>query len=124
MRFDKDVMREILLAVEASDEDPRGWIEISIQGRSNQEVAYHVQLLDEAGFIEAADLSSTTGYDWMPKRLTYAGQELLDTIREPEIWRATKETAKRAGAFSVQALFEIGKAYTKQKLQERGVHIP
>jgi hypothetical protein len=35
-----------------------------------------------------------------------------------------KDTAKKTGVASVQALFEIGKSYAKQKLMERGVHLP
>lgn len=123
MRFDKDVMREILLAVEASDEDPRGWMNISIPGVSLPEFSYHVQLLAEAGMIEARDLSSNDYYDWRPRRLTYTGHELLDAIREPEIWRLTKETAKKAGVAGVQALFEIAKAWVRQKLIEHGLHL-
>ena len=53
MKFDKDTVREVLLAIEASDADPREMLEIEVAGKSQQEVAYHIQLLAEAGFIEA-----------------------------------------------------------------------
>ena len=122
MKLDKDLVREILLQVEASPE-PMGWVEVSVADHSQEEIAYHVQILDEAGFVEAIDLTTTDGYDWRPKRLTYEGHEFLDTIRDPAAWRYTKETAKSAGVASLKALFEIGKAYTKQKLIEHGVHL-
>ena len=38
-----------------------------------------MQLLDEAFFLEAQELSSHDGYEWRPKRLTYEGHEFLDT---------------------------------------------
>jgi len=123
MRFEKDMVREILLAIEASDTDPRELINLEIPGRSSEEVAYHVQLLAEAGFIEAQELSDMGCYDWRAQRLTFQGHEFLDTIREPEIWRTTKENAKKVGGAGVQMLFEIGKACIKQKLIEHGLHV-
>jgi hypothetical protein len=124
MKLDKDLIRAILLAVEADEGDPREWKTIEIPGYSREQIAYHVCILAEAGFIEAKDLSSNDGYDWRAIRLTYEGHEFLDTIRDGEIWRLTKETAKSAGVTSVKVLFEVGKAYAKQKLIEHGVHIP
>ena len=122
MKLDKDLVREILLQVEASP-DPMAMVEIIAPDHSQEEIAYHVQILDEAGFIEALNLSSMSGYDWRPKRLTYQGHEFLDTIRDAEAWRITKETAKNAGVASIKALFEIGKSYARQKLVEHGVHL-
>jgi hypothetical protein len=125
VKFDKDVVREILLAIEASGGDPRGLIAIEIPGKSQEEVAYHIQLLDEAGFIEAEDLGDLCNYDWRAKRLTFQGHEFLDTVRDPEIWRKTKEGASKIGGVGVELLFTIGKAYAKQLLQEKlGIHLP
>jgi hypothetical protein len=122
MKLDKELVRKILLQVEESP-DPMGWIDLSIPEHTELEVAYHVQILDEAGFIEAHDLTTMDGYDWRPKRLTYEGHEFLDTVRDNEIWRCTKETAKSAGVASIKTLFEIGKSIAKQKLIEHGVHL-
>jgi Hypothetical protein (DUF2513) len=122
MKLDKDLVREILLQVEAYPH-PMGWVELSVPGHSAEEIAHHVELLDEAGFIEAQELTSMDGYDWRAKRLTYEGHEFLDTVRDGEVWRFTKETAKKSGVASVQALFDIGKSYAKQKLLEHGVHL-
>jgi DNA-binding transcriptional ArsR family regulator len=63
VKLDKDLVRDILLAVEASDEDPRGWIDLSIEGQDKRTLSYHVQLLSEAGFIEAQDLSCMAPMD-------------------------------------------------------------
>jgi Hypothetical protein (DUF2513) len=121
MKLDKDLIRTILLAVESSNEDPRGWITLNLPEYFANEVSYHVQLLDEAGFLEAQDLChlGADGYEWRPKRMTYEGHEFLDTIRDPEIWHRTKEGAKKAGIASVQLLWELGKAYARQKATER-----
>jgi len=55
MKLDKDLVREILLQVEASP-DPMEMVNLSIPDHSQEEIAYHVQILDEAGFIEALNL--------------------------------------------------------------------
>jgi Hypothetical protein (DUF2513) len=122
MKLDKDLVREILLQVEASP-DPLDWVDITVPGHSEEEIAYHVQILDEADYIEAENLISSSGYDWRAKRLTYEGHEFLDTIRDAEAWRFTKETAKSAGVAGIKALFDIGKSYARQKLIEHGVHL-
>ncbi len=122
MKLDKDLVQEILLQVEASP-DPMGLVDLTLPDHLEEEIAYHVQILDEAGFIEALDLTTMDGYDWRPRRLTYEGHEFLDTLRDPVAWRYTKETAKNAGVASIKALFEIGKSYARQKLIEHGVHL-
>lgn len=123
MKLDKDLVREILLQIEASI-TTTGWIELELPGHSEIEVSYHVELLSEAGFLQAHDLSTLDGPDWRPERLTYEGHEFLDTVRDPEIWRDTKEAAKKIGVSSVEVLFEVGKNLIKQKLAQHGIHLP
>jgi hypothetical protein len=48
------------------------------------------------------------------------GMSFLDTIRDNEVWRLTKETAKNTGVASVQALFEIAKATPSRSLSSTG----
>lgn len=125
MKMDKDLVREILITIEDSADDPRGWITLELEGYSANHVSYHVQLLDEAGYIEAQNLSSLgkDGYEWQPKRLTFQGHEFLDTIRDNELWRRTKDTAKDLSIGGLKALFEIARAFGKQKLLEHGLPI-
>jgi hypothetical protein len=123
MKLDKDLIRSVLLAVESYNA-PRGWVMIEVHGHTDEEIAYHVEILAEAGFIEADNLSSLSSYDWRAKRLTYQGHEFLDTIRDSKVWSETKKIASTVGAGSVTALFEIGKAYIKQQLLLSGVHLP
>ena len=95
MKLNKDAIRTVLLAVEADKGGPRGWIDIEIPGFTEEQISYHVELLSEAGFLEAQDLSHLTSYEWKPKRLTFAGHEYLDTVRDNEVWRLTKEGANK-----------------------------
>ena len=124
MKLDKDLVREILLALEADDGDPREFKDIELPGRTPEQIAYTVCILAEGGLIEATDLSTMDGWDCRAQRLTYAGHEYVDTIRDREVWRKTKEIANKAGAFSLQMLIETGKTVVKQELAKYGVHLP
>ncbi|MFS2096280.1 DUF2513 domain-containing protein [Pseudomonas sp. Pseusp11] len=125
MKLEKDLVREILLAVEASDQTPNSWIDLTIENHGDDEIAYHVMLLHEAGLIVAQDLCSMSDFDWRPKRLTMRGHEFLDTIRDGEVWRRTKAGAEKAGVAGLAVLLELGKAYGKQVLKERlGIDLP
>ncbi len=122
MKFDKDAVRDILLAIEDSS-DPMQPLTLTFPSRSDVEVSYHVQILSEAGLVDAINFSSSGDYDWKPTRLTFDGHEYLDTIRDTEVWRLTKEGAKKVGSGSISVLLEIGKGIVKQKLIEHGFHL-
>lgn len=127
MKLDQDLVREILLAVEANKNDPKKGIDLVLKDRSSGEISYHVELLTEAGFLlsrDAAYLADAVSI-WRPTRLTYKGHEFLDTIRDREVWRLTKAGAEKAGGVSLAVMLEIGKAYGKQVLKERlGIELP
>jgi hypothetical protein len=118
MKRDLDLVREILLAVEASDEIPLRWVELDHLGRPQGEIAYHVVLMAEAGLLEAQNLVTMQRYLWLPKRLTWRGHEFLDAIREPEVWRRTKEGVAKAGNASLEFVWDLAKAYGKQLIKE------
>jgi hypothetical protein len=115
-----DLVRDILLATERSDRDPRGWVGLDLAPRSKVEVSYHVHLLADAGLLIGQDLShmGPDGYEWMPKRLTWEGHEFLDNIRDPDVWRRTKEGAKEVGGFSLELLGALAKGFVKKKIEE------
>lgn len=124
MRFDKDLAREILLKIEAApcfDGSPH-LVRAQDLGIdcSPETFVYHCELLHEAGFLEGNMKMARIGHI-VVNRLTFKGHEFLDTVRDGEIWRLTKETAAKTGAASVQALFAIATAAIKQKLAEHGI---
>ncbi|MGH8545557.1 MAG: DUF2513 domain-containing protein [Gammaproteobacteria bacterium] len=106
MKRDFDLAREILRQIEeSSDAVGVKWIDLEIEGRDPVEVSYHVRLLDEAGLIEAFDLTTMGGFDWRPKRLTWAGHEFLDAARDDARWEKAKDlTVKTAGSLSFEGL--------------------
>ncbi|WLD14661.1 DUF2513 domain-containing protein [Planctellipticum variicoloris] len=112
MKRDMELVREILLAIEASGEEPRGWTKLSMPERDPVEVSYHVKLLHEAGLLHGINLSSSSGFCWAPKSLTWAGHEFLDAARNDTVWNRAM-TILREKAATVP--FEILKAVIIQQ---------
>jgi len=113
-----DLIRDVLLAIEKTNE-PISRIEPDIPCRSDKEVAYHIMLLSQAGLIGAHDASTVgeDGFNWFATNLTWQGHEYLDTIRDPEIWRKTKEGAQKVGGFSLDLMTALAKGLLKKKIQ-------
>lgn len=123
MKRDMDLIRELLLAIEKQDENPDGWIDFDQLGLSDyplKMLSYHVMLLKQAGLVEAQDFADPNpdGFLWLPKTITWNGHEFLDTIRDPEIWRRTRESARRAGGFSLDIVKGLAKGFIRKKLEE------
>jgi hypothetical protein len=124
VKLQKELVREILLKLEEDDGSPNAWKDIQVSGFTWEQVAYHICILSEGGLVEATDLTTTDGFDWRATRLTYAGHEFVDTVRDGEVWRKTKEVASKTGVYSLQVLMEAGKMVVKQQLMNHGIHLP
>jgi hypothetical protein len=127
MKLDKDLVRDLLLVIEASDHDPRGWISPEVAGRTPMEISYHIMLMHDAGFIVGLEQNhlGADGFRWSAQHLTYRGHEFLDTVRDGEVWRRTKAGAEKAGVAGLGLLLELGKAYGKEVLREKlGIELP
>jgi hypothetical protein len=126
-----DLIRELLLKLEAcplrmgdavtmTPESPS----LAVPGYDAVQINYHMNLIHEAGFINDSG-SSQPMLGFIFCGLTWKGHEFLDTLRDPEIWRRTKEGAKKIGSASIDLLFTLGKAYAKELMQEKlGIHLP
>ena len=115
MKRDMDLCRDILLDLESKPFDP-GSVEIKIGGKSEEEISYHLMLLDQAGLVKAVDLSkSTQRMKWRANYLTWDGHDFLDASRNETVWERAKATLQDK---SVGMTFEILKAllieYCKQ----------
>ena len=123
MKRDMDTVREILLRLEAL-ETPVGSAHflsvfeepLATAGDSPDSVAYHMRLLMDAGFI---DQTKTQGaQDFGLRGLTWQGHDFLDSTRDPEIWRQTKEGASKAGGFTVELLADLAKGLIKTQIEK------
>jgi repressor of nif and glnA expression len=106
VKRDMDLAREILKAIEESPEaSGYALVDIKIPDRSEREISYHVMLLNEAGLVEALDLSDTGGIEWGAQRLAWAGHEFLDAYRRDTLWNKAKAVVmEKTGSLSFEAL--------------------
>lgn len=129
MKLDRDMVRDLLFALEAKTDFKARKYEDLLPDRDPREVAYALMKMHEAGFITAEVIRSTTTPERiikvLPFDLTFKGHEFLDTVRDNEVWRRTKSAAEKAGGASITFVWELAKAYGKQLLNERlGIQIP
>lgn len=113
MQRDMELARNLLLAVEASSRPSDAHL-VSVvgddiaQGSFEQieeaisKLEYHLWMLtDEAKFLTGTCVPSVGGKRWFDLELTWQGQEFLDAVRDPEVWRCIKDVAKAVGNWTV-----------------------
>ena len=112
MKRDMDLVRSILLEVEKSTH-PMGMLNLELPGQDQTVISYHVMLLKEAGLIEATNLTSSAGYSWKARRLTWEGHEFLDNARSDTVWKKTKSKISDAvGSASLEVVKQVLKQVT------------
>ena len=74
----------------------------------------HAQMLVSGGYIDV---------DRHTIRISWAGYEFLDSVRDPDIWRKTKEGAQKMGSWTVKLLADIATGFIKAKAIELGLPI-
>lgn len=90
MKRDLDLVRRILLHLEGGEgasPSGSGWSSFVGQGQDIAAVHYHLQLLHDAGLIEASEVMPG---QWWPERMTWAGHEFLDAARNEDLWSETR----------------------------------
>ncbi len=112
MKRDMDLIRTLLLCLERDST-------LEAEGRSKEEILYHVYLLDDAGFVNAnitRDSKNQVAFVQVWE-ITWAGHEFLDMVRDEGTMRnALLEMAKAAGTFTVGLLKEYIEAQARRKL--------
>jgi hypothetical protein len=118
MKRDMDLVREILLKAEARE---NGYVNDvpEISGYSEDQVGHHVYLMWQASLVQAADASSSDSDSptAILISITWSGHDFLDSIRDPEIWKQTKDIARQAGGFSFELLGDLAKGLVKTQIK-------
>jgi hypothetical protein len=115
MKRDMDIVRKIIFAVRDSSESVDNVPEIP-----PNVFAYHAQILQEAGMVEAAllpDNGNQPAIKAIVFRLTWNGQDFADAASDDTIWKKAKDKIlKPATSWTFAILLEYLKAETKAKL--------
>ncbi|WP_396956427.1 DUF2513 domain-containing protein [Nitrosomonas sp.] len=114
MKRNWDIIRDVLIEVEALNSARFEDIQYGPASESTEpEKAIHGVLLWKAGFIEGADASDMDGDAVLARELTWAGHDLLETIRSKAVWERIKATAQDKG---IELTFDAVKALGKVAL--------
>lgn len=126
MKRDMDLLRNLLFQIEDKDVGLFNDILVEAPGIDQPILQGHLRLLTEAKLIDAItapDCGDNFDY-YTPIRLTWAGHDFLDSVRDPEIWSKTKEGAESAGGFTLELLAALAKGFLKLKIkQHTGVEL-
>lgn len=104
MRRDPELVRAILIGVTEADGDPIELKVLEFDDYTNEEVSYHIEILCEGGYLTGQNLTTAGGYHWVAQRLTWAGNDLLDSIRDDGVWAKTLAASRKAGGWTVPIL--------------------
>ena len=108
MKRDLDLIRRILLNIEAEGEDSSrraGFANIADDGYDPEAIQYHMQLMHDAGLIVADELVPG---QWWPERITWAGHEFIDLARNDTLWQATKrDVESKVGSAPFQVVHDL-----------------
>ncbi len=95
------IIRAILLRLEAASTPNTVLNAKDLAQFEEQEVAYNIRLLSEAGYIKANVLESKSGDGRiavaLARSLTNSGHELLDTIRNDTVWGKIQDKFNTSG---------------------------
>jgi len=120
MERDMDLVRDLLLHIEGDPQyDGQRWLrpeipsEMGSPHHSIEEIAYHLNLLVEAGYLRGMTVLSG-----MPaiSRMTWQGHEFLDNIRDEDVWSKTKERIKGLSGIALGVVAQIAEAEIKKRL--------
>ena len=115
MKRDMELIRKILFKIE-EDYVSTALINLSIDGYSMEEVAYHCKILHDAGLVSAynAKYASEGLYFFCVGSLTWEGHDYLDKIRNDNVWNKTKDViTKRGLPFVIDVVKDISTSIIK-----------
>jgi hypothetical protein len=128
MKRDMDLIRQLLLRIEAQRLGVGGSVDqvlmlsaskppLCLDGEDPDEVHYKMRLLAEGGYLGMTKTQFAGGFNILG--LTWEGHDFLDSVRDNEVWRKTKDGALKAGGFTFDLLKDLAKGLLKKQIEER-----
>lgn len=117
MKRDWDIVRAVLLAVEARKSGDSDVTSDDIKGVTSDVAAYNMWLLYKEGLAQGGgrDPDGMGEPHVFLTSLTWSGHELLDSMRTDTIWNRIKDTARQKGIeLTVDAIKMLAKYVYEQ----------
>jgi Hypothetical protein (DUF2513) len=125
---DMDYIRELLLKIESGQKifdilsreeaankgfkDDRG-----LQNDESEKLSGHIKLLEQVGFINIG--YRTLAGKVQIKEITWPGYDFLDSVRDPEIWKKTKDGALQVGGLTFELIKDLAKGFMKKQVEDK-----
>lgn len=77
---------------------------------SKDDIFYTLMLLDNGGFIIAKPMSQKLSLGLLVSSLSWSGHELLDSIRDEEVWTQTRKATSGLKSVSIGILKNVSSA--------------
>jgi Hypothetical protein (DUF2513) len=121
MKRNMDLIRELMLKLESLPANMGDVFilqpaDFTIEGFTEHQIEYHLGLLREIGFIDCPGSQPMLGITY--SGLTWAGHDFLDAVRNPEIWRETKQGAEAAGGFTIDLITDLAKGLIRTQIKK------
>ena len=119
MKRDMDLVREILIAIERSED---GNLNFDALGYERQQVYLHIELMKERGLVDAVIIQEDDGPEHgilmcKVERLTWDSHDFLNEVRDESIWeQAKRKCLNGTGGLSFELLKDCLIHVAKQKL--------
>ncbi len=78
---------------------------------------YHMRLLVDAGYLDLTPTQFEGSFNF--RGLSWKGHDFLDSVRDDEVWRKTKQGALAAGGFTFELLADLAKGFVKEQIKQR-----
>jgi hypothetical protein len=89
-----------------------------IEGYSNDQVYYHLKLLDQAYLVEAEDSSDDDSIVWGATCLTNQGHDFIDSLKQESIWSTIKSEFKDASLSTIVSVTkQLAEGWAKKKVE-------
>ncbi len=119
MKRDMELVREILLWMEIQPEGHNVNWDIKIDGYSDEQIAYHIYLMSQAGLIYAQESTFLESHSpqAIPISITWEGHEFIGAAKDRHLWDAAKsKVIGPAGTVAFTVLLEWLKVQALKKL--------
>ena len=116
MRRDMELVRKILLYVEAKGDGSSGLIQIDDYEQTL--IDYHVDIMIDAGLLKGKPLRGGNRVLNHGVILTWDGHDFLDSIKNENVWNKIKGSIRDKGLELGNLPFMVLKDYVKEKLNE------
>jgi hypothetical protein len=124
MQRDLDLIREMMLALEANSElngrgDQNGAAEEFFPevSRSPDELTYHLILIIEEGWVQGSYIEIAG--DFILWRLTADGHDFIDATRNRDVWNQARQAAKAGGTETLRFVWDICKRIAQKAIEKR-----